>query len=276
MTRPPGVWINGELCAANEAGVAYDDHGLTVGDGVFETMKLVDGTPFARTRHLARLRRSAKAVAIEVPGDETIDGAIAAVCASGDGTGFLRITLTSGSGPLASHRGEEASTLIVAIRPGSLRTEPTAAFLAPWTRNERGALAGVKSTSYGDNVVALRYAERLGGSEAIFANTEGLLCEGTGSNIFFGLGGKLFTPSLSSGCLAGVTRELLLEAGVGTEADFHVDDLESATEIFLTSTSREVQPLATFGGRALPLAPGPLTAAARRVWLEQIATQLDP
>ena len=205
-----------------------------------------------------------------------IDGAIAAVCASGDGTGFLRITLTSGSGPLASRRGEGASTMIVAIRPGSLRTEPTAAFLVPWTRNERGALAGVKSPSYGDNVVALRYAERLGGSEAIFANTEGLLCEGTGSNIFFGLGGTLFTPSLSSGCLAGVTRELLLEAGVGTEEDFHIDDLESATEIFLASTSREVQPLAAFDGRALPRAPGPLTAAARRVWLEQIANHLDP
>ncbi len=81
----------------------------------------------------------------------------------------------------------------------------------PWVRNERSAVAGLKTTSYAENVRALAYAKERGGSEAIFANTVGDLCEGTGSNIFCVYDGELVTPTLESGALAGVTRTLVLD-----------------------------------------------------------------
>ena len=78
-------------------------------------------------------------------------------------------------------------------------------------RNERSAVAGAKTTSYAENVVALAHAKAQGAGEAIFANTVGALCEGTGTNVFLGRDGRLFSPALATGCLAGVTRELVCE-----------------------------------------------------------------
>ena len=89
----------------------------------------------------------------------------------------------------------------------------------PWPRNERGALAGLKTTSYGENVRALAYAAERGGSEAIFANTPGNLCEGTGSNVFVVTGGELRHPAAAAGCLAGVTRALVIEWAAASSED---------------------------------------------------------
>ena len=111
----------------------------------------------------------------------------------------------------------------------------------PWPRNERGALAGLKTTSYAENVVALAEAKRRGATEAVFANLAGHLCEGTGSNVFYVVDGELRTPTLASGCLAGVTRGLVLEWFGGREVDEPIEVLAEASEIFLASTTRDVQ-----------------------------------
>ncbi len=103
----------------------------------------------------------------------------------------------------------------------------------PWPRNERGALAGLKTTSYAENVVALAYAQERGASEAIFANLAGHLCEGTGSNVFYVVDGELRTPTLAAGCLAGISRALLLEWYGGREVDEPVEVLAEAEEVFL-------------------------------------------
>jgi branched-chain amino acid aminotransferase len=146
----------------------------------------------------------------------------------------------------------------------------------PWPRNERGALAGLKTTSYAENVLALGYAKDRGGSEAIFANTAGNLCEGTGTNVFVVTGGRLLTPPLSAGCLAGVTRGLVIEwAGAG-EADMALDALGAADEAFLTSTTRDVQPVRTVNGVPLPAAPGPVTRRAAEIFAARSAAQPDP
>src|SRR5690606_36162816 len=107
--------------------------------------------------------------------------------------------------------GDSSPTLLVAVAEMPERPETTAVVTVPWTRNERGALTGLKTTSYAENVRALAYAAERGCSEAIFGNTVGDLCEGTGSNIFVVVDGRLLTPPLSSGCLAGITRALVLE-----------------------------------------------------------------
>ena len=272
------VWINGALVDGADAVVPYDDHGITVGDGVFETIKLAGGVPFALGEHLERLDRSVAALRLE-PVDrpmlvDAIDAVVAAHESDQDGDGFLRVTVTAGRGPLGSPRGAADQTVIVAVRPGLVRTDPTAVHLVPWTRNEQGPLAGVKSTSYAENVVALDVALAHGASEALFANTAGALCEGTGANVFVVLDDRLVTPPLRSGCLAGVTRALLLDllGDTADEADVPMARLAEVTEVFLVSTAREVQPVTTITGLAHELLltqPGPLTAAARATWVAQ-------
>ena len=278
-TPPRKVWIDGELLAPDDAVIAFDDHGITVGDGAFETVRLVDGRPFALTRHLERLRASVAALALPALDLVRVRGAVDEVLAGPGRGGFLRITVTAGRAPLGSPRGDAPPTVIVAVRPGEVRLEPTTVVVTPFTRNERGALAGIKSTSYAENVVALEGARHAGASEALFANTAGLLCEGTGSNVFVVIDDELRTPPLSSGCLAGVTRALILElVADAVEADIPMTDLPRASEMFLASTAREVQPVSAVDGVALPSCPGPWTARARRAWLNAYGdgATLDP
>jgi len=110
----------------------------------------------------------------------------------------------------------------------------------------------------------------------VFANLTGRLCEGTGTNVFVGSGGRLLTPPLSSGCLGGVTRQLLLELGVAEEADLAVSALADADEACLTSSTREIQPVGAVDGRALPAAPGPLTQKAVDAWADLCSREPDP
>jgi branched-chain amino acid aminotransferase len=146
----------------------------------------------------------------------------------------------------------------------------------PWPRNEHGALAGLKTTSYGENVRALAHAQSHGGSEAIFANTAGNLCEGTGTNVFVVSQGRLLTPPLSGGCLAGVTRALVIEWTGATEQDLPLQALADADEAFLTGTTRDVQPIRCVDGRSLPAAPGPITRKAAEVFAMRAAETQDP
>ena len=152
---------------------------------------------------------------------------------------------------------------------------PTSVVTVPWPRNERGALAGLKTTSYGENVVALAYAAERHASEAVFANIAGNLCEGTGSNVFYVLDGELRTPTLASGCLAGISRALVLEWYGGREVDEPVDVLGEASEVFLVSTTRDVQAVRACDGRELP-APGPVTREVARTWQRKERENLDP
>jgi len=117
----------------------------------------------------------------------------------------------------------------------------TAVVTAPWTRNEHGALSGVKSTSYAENVRALAYATRRGATEAIFLNTKGNVCEGTGTNTFVVLNGTIITPPLTSGALAGITRGVILEWCDVEERDLTLAEAMAADEVFITSSLRDVQ-----------------------------------
>lgn len=273
------IWLDDALVPVDEARVSAFDHGLTVGDGVFETLKVVDGTPFALTRHLARLRRSATGLGLDIGRDDAeLAAAIAAVVsANGVGGGRLRITVTGGPGPLGSDRGEARPTLVVATASLAPPAATADVVCVPWRRNEHGALTGLKTTSYGENVVALAEAKRRGADEAILANTAGELCEGTGSNVFFVLDGAPITPTLGSGCLAGVTRELVLEVVPDIEQlDLPLHRLEQADEAFLTSSTRDVQPIRAVDGVVLPAVPGPWTRRAAAALAELQARTLDP
>jgi len=190
--------------------------------------------------------------------------------------GVVRITLTGGPAPLGSDRGAAGPTLIVACGPPRGWGATAAVAVAPWPRNERSALAGLKTVSYAENVIALRWAREHAAEEALFGNLAGRLCEGTGSNVFVGVGGRMLTPPLSSGCLAGVTRDLLLELGVAEEEDVALSALSQADEAFITSSTRDVQPISSVDGSPLPAAPGPLTKAAAEAFRSLQERDADP
>src|SRR4051794_4796550 len=271
------LWVNGSLVASDTPVIRADDHGLVVGDGVFETCEVRDGVPFALTRHLRRLRDSAAGLGLEID-EALVRSGVDAVLAERPRWARLRITVTGGPSPYGSERGSSPPTVMVAT--GAMHAWPptTDVAVVPWVRNERAATAGLKTTSYADNVVALAWAKKRGADEAIFANTRGELCEGTGSNVFVEQDGRLVTPPLTSGCVGGITRELLLEwlPGEVEERALPVGALADAREAFITSTTRSVLAIRAVDGVLLAESPGPLTRHAAEVFAGRAADDPDP
>jgi branched-chain amino acid aminotransferase len=275
------VWVDGARVPADAPAVSAVDHGVTVGDGAFETAKVQDGTPFAVGRHLARLDRTMAGLGLPPADHDRVREGITAVL-EGEPIGFgrLRWTITGGHGPLGSDRLDSALTYIVTAVAHDGPPASGSVVTVPWVRNERSATAGLKTTSYAENVVALARAAEHGAVEALFANTRGELCEATGSNVFVVTDGVLRTPPLSSGCLAGISRELVLEwcrdAGLEVrEEPLPMNVLAHADEVFLTSSIKDVMPVSAVDGRELP-APGPVTAAVMDVWARYSARTAEP
>ncbi len=180
-----------------------------------------------------------------------------------------------------SGRPRGPATVVIAVGRPTAWPPTVAVAVSPWTRNPHDPLAGAKTTSYGGNVVALAWAasQRPAAGEALFtvAGT-GALSEGTGSNVFVAVGGVLHTPSLATACLAGVTRSLLVETlgDVVERDDLSVEELRGATEAFLTSATRGVQPVELVDGAALASCPGPLTKAAAEAYATLLSADPDP
>jgi len=283
------IWSNGRLYGPDDLLLSGVDHGVTVGDGVFETCAVYEGTAFALTRHLRRLTRSAVGIGLAEPDLDLVrEGVAAVLAAAGPEVGRLRITLTGGPGPLGSYRfapEEQRQTVLVLAGPGA-SSEVSRVVRVPWVRNERSSVAGLKTTSYAENVVAVSEAYRLGADEAVLANTLGDLCEGTASNVFVERGGELVTPPLSSGCLAGITRELLLEwaaaAGLpvreGAPGELRYDVLDEVgdgtTHLMMSGSIRNVSPVVSLDGSAV--AAGPISLEAQRLFQARLADDLDP
>ena len=272
------VWVGSGLVDAGAPHISVFDHGFTVGDGVFEAVKAVGGRPFALTRHLQRLARSAAGLGLPTLDVEAVRHAVTETLLANDVPPLarIRITYTAGVAPLGSERGDHGPTLVVAVGATKPHADATAIATVPWPRNERGALAGVKTTSYAENAKALAHAQLKGATEAVFADTTGRLCEGTGSNVFVVRDGRILTPTLDTGCLAGVTRALVLKwVPEAQEADIPMSALQDSDEIFLTSTLRDVQGVRRVDDRELP-APGPVTKSVMAVFAERSAQEHDP
>jgi len=271
------LWLDGELVDEGEARVSPHDHGLLVGDGVFETLRWYAGKPFALDEHLERLEAGALALGLQMPPLEEVGRAAHSVIeANGLSDARMRITLTSGPGPPGLLRGTDKGTAIVTA--GELQPWPATAtaIVSRWHRDEQSALAGVKTISLADHVLALSEARAQGVAEALLTNRRGELCEATTANVFCVRNGRLETPSLASGCLPGITLDRILRlcaklriGAVETALPHQV--LHEAEELFLTSSTREVQPLVGVDGRPVGDGrPGRLTTRLMEGYKEMV------
>lgn len=227
---------------------------MSAGDGVFEAVKVVDGRPFALDRHLARLAAGGEAAGLPRLDEDVVRREVVAVLERQPMTlGRLRIT----------QAGDEVTVVAAAM---AAQDGSVAVATSPWPRNERAVAAGLKATSYADNLLALAWAKERGAGEAVYANLAGDLCEGTSTNVFYVVDGELRTPSLASGCLPGVTRALVLEWYGGREVDEPLTEVRArSSEVFLVSTTRDVQGVHRWDDRAYD-ALGPVTREAAAVW----------
>jgi branched-chain amino acid aminotransferase len=267
--------VNGEITRAEDARVSVLDNGFTFGDGVYETLRTYGGRPFHLDRHLARLRDSARMLAIDVPVPDAAlsDGLDALLKAAANPESYIRIMVTRGVGDV-SYRFEriKGPTIVMLARayepfPERIYTEGIAVIVSSVRRNHPRAIdPAMKSCNLINNILAMREAQAKGALEPILLNDVGEVAEGAGSNVFLVQdGGRLLTPPLDAGILPGITRALVLElaprAGVPLrEEPVAVKDLLAADEVFITSTLKEVVPVATIDGRSVGTGrPGPVT-----------------
>lgn len=272
------VWLGGRLVPAEDAHVSVADRGFLAGDGVFEALKAIGGVPFALRRHVDRLERSCAIADLPFPGRDVLQDAVLQTLAANRGqcqaAARVRITLTAGRGA-GIHRISGETTLLVTAEPLPPPSETAAVTVVPWVRNERSPLVGAKSTSYGEHSVILAYARARECDEALMADTQGRLCEGATCNVLVEHAGELVTPSLATGCLAGVTRDLALEWGIARELDLPIEALAAASEVLITSTTRDLLPVRSVDGRTLP-APGPLGVQAMAEFARRAALTSEP
>jgi 4-amino-4-deoxychorismate lyase len=249
-----------------------DDAGVLRGRAAFETMRVYDGVPFRLDAHLARLVGSAEVLGLPAPEPARLAPlALEAVAAAGvrrcvlrvvwtggreaerDGVGFALVTALPEGLEEQRRRGVALAALQLAIGAHARRS-------SPWL------LPGVKSTSYAVNMAAQREAHRRGADDAVFVSAEGIVLEGPTSNVWFTVGGKLCTPGLDLGILAGVTRDTLLAAAAArgievVEDAFAIDRLFAADEVFTSSSVREVMPVVRLDERPVGNGePGPVAA----------------
>ena len=277
---PAKVWWDGQLVEEGTAMVPTASQGWLWGRGLFETLSVRQGQAFALTRHLARLHAGAARLGLELPDDDTLRTAIAAVLAGcPPELHRLRLTLTGRESPgltLAPGPGH----LLIRLAPATVAAPDSTLLIVPWRRNEFSPLSGIKSTSYAENAIALAWARDRGATEALFLNTAGDLCEGAVSNLFLVHSGSVLTPAAGSGGLPGITRGLVVElcAHLGLrclEKALTPADLVPADEVFLTNSLCGILPVRTVDHHAFD-APGPITAQLSAALLELRERLPDP
>jgi branched-subunit amino acid aminotransferase/4-amino-4-deoxychorismate lyase len=256
----------------DEPAVYADDEAFLRGRGAFETARVYGGRPFRLAEHLARLGESARRLGIPLPDPRELEALAAqALDAAGRADAFLRIYVTPGR----EGRGQAAALVLVGQIPPNLeamRERGIKLISFPLGLEGPGRLGGVKSTSYALNMVAVDEAKRRGAEDAVFLARGEVVLEGPTTNIWWRRETTLFTPALTLGILAGVTRAALIEAAPGLryeveEGSFPLGDLVSAEEAFTTSSVREVMPVIAVDGRPIPRgrAAGELQGALREL-----------
>jgi branched-chain amino acid aminotransferase len=282
--------VNGEITPAEQARVSVLDNGFTFGDAVYETLRTYDGRPFHLDRHLERLRRSARRLAIALPaGDDAMARDIDALLErAANPESYIRIIVSRGAGDI-SYRFDRVKgpTVVMVVKPyepfpARYYTDGVAVILSSIRRNPPRALdPAIKSCNLLNNILAVQEAQSKGAVEPILLNEIGEVAEGASANVFMVKDGTLITPPLDAGILPGVTRHVVLDLARATaipvrEEPIAVKDLLAADEAFITSTLKEIVPIATIDGAPLgPGRPGPVTLRLLKAFREYARSVAD-
>jgi branched-subunit amino acid aminotransferase/4-amino-4-deoxychorismate lyase len=253
--------LDGNVMPAGEVQIPATDEGLLRGDGVFEVVRLYDGRPFALDDHLARMERSARNLRLAFDVEAVRGDVDALLDADRPGDGVLRVLVTRGGRRIGF------------VEP--LPQLPDTMALQTITYAPTRILDGVKSLSYGANMLASRLAREHGADEALLVTPHGRVLEAPTSSFLCSLDGRtLVTPPLDDHVLDSITRRRLLGLCEVTERPIAADELAEVREAFLASTVREVLPVHAIDGRAVPVVDGPLTSAAAERMRAHIAQEL--
>lgn len=275
------VYVNGSFVPAAEASVSVFDHGFLYGDGVFEGIRVYDGTIFRLHQHVQRLYQSAQCILLTPPLKQTamLEAIVETVRRRGLPNQYVRVVISRGVGDLGLDPGlcRQASVIIIAdtiaLYPEHFYTHGLELVTVASRRMPHWALdARIKSLNYLNNILAKIEAQQAGCVEALMLNAEGYVAECTADNIFLVRHGRLLTPAVIAGALQGVTRDSVLELagdlGMPTEEGLYTRyDLYTADECFMTGTGAEIVPVVRIDGRQIGTGvPGPLTAQIREAF----------
>lgn len=264
--------INGRIADDHAQQLSLLDRGFLLGDGIFETLRIYNGVAFKQKEHVDRLTESAGRLgfALNLDINRLVSDESERGLKAGLDSAYFRITLSRGSSiGLAVESQEEATVCTVltplpAAQPG--HRSGIDVVTADGRRNEFAQSAGLKTTAYMDSILALRNARQASAGDAIFLDTQGHISEATASNLFVCFKGKVFTPPLKCGALPGITRATVL--GIARDDGIEVEDdsflspefLLEASEVFLTSSVREIVPVISVDGNKVGSGTvGPLT-----------------
>lgn len=277
------LWCNGQWMEVSDYPASPLDRGAILGLGLFETMLGMDGKVVFCERHLERLTAGCARFGWVAPQQEfgdlpTAMERLLQMDGHDRGRARIRLTVSGGTGALADLvAGSDRRVWMVAMPVGESPAH-LAVNISPWPRNERGALAGLKCTAYAENLVALDHARLSGFDESLFFNTSGELCEAATANVFIVRDGVVRTPSLASGCLAGITRGVVLDLArrhriACEEVALRQADVDAAEEVFLTSATRGPVAVSDLCGRKLP--PPHLGSRLRALWEAEVRHQIQ-
>jgi len=272
------VYVNGKIAPADQAVVPVYDHGFVYGEGVYETLRTYNRVPFLYDRHMRRLRQSAERLLLDVPFDDAamlrwIDQTIEQAGELNEA--YIRILLTRGIGDLNyDPKSTPKPTTVIIVKPfeapaARVFNDGIRISLVDMLRNHPQSVNPIiKSNNLLNNALAMQAAYRSGAEEALMCNYRGELTECSQANFFLVRGGVVLTPKSEAGLLEGVTRAFVFEIGreIGIEAreeTLYPKDLETADEMFITSTTRELSPVVNVDGR--PVGTGKPGAITKRL-----------
>ena len=269
------VILNGEVLTSDDARISVFDHGFLFGDSVYEVVRTRHGRPFLLGEHLARLRKSAESIYLDIPftDEELTEEVTTAIAAAGNEESYVRLIVTRGVGELELHPAScDRPTLLLIARalvvPGpDLRQNGIRLAIVGRRRTHPLSLnPAAKTGNYLNNVLAIIEARRRGADDAVMLNADEFITECTTANVFFVRDGVVHTPALESGILEGITRGFVMhllgeERIPSAQGLYGPDDLRTADEVFVTSTTRDVLPVSAIDDAPVgTVCPGPVTA----------------
>ena len=268
------IYLDGQFYAKEDAKISVFDHGLLYGDGVFEGIRFYNGRVFRLEEHIARLYDSAQAICLKIPltRAEMTEALLETIRQNDLRDGYVRLVVTRGPGDLGLNPNlcPKATVFIIASKitlyPEEMYRNGLVVVTCATRRIPHGALSPmVKSLNYLNNVLAKIESQQAGAGEGLMLNEQGFVAECTGDNIFIVKNGKITTPPISSGALAGITREVVFEMAAEfgipiSEPNITRYDIYTADECFLTGTAAEVIPAVKLDNRLIGGGePGPIT-----------------